>query len=330
MKDTLNYLFAGNSLNKDQACKVLTNIAEGQFSEAEIASFLTVYRMRPVNAEELNGFRQALLNLCVKVDFSEFNTIDVVGTGGDGKNTFNISTASCFVLAGAGYKVTKHGNYGLSSVSGASNMFEYFGYKFSNDIDKLRKEVDEIGICFFHAPLFHPAMKNVGPVRRALKVRTLFNMMGPIINPCSPKNQLVGVSDLQIMDLYNQVFKDGDQNYMLVHALDGYDEVSLTGDTRYIENGFEDNLSPADFGFSTLQQEELSGGNTVEDAAKIFKNIMQAEATDAQQNVVIANAALGIKCMCPEKSLSDCVAEASEALKSKKALEVFNKLMATS
>lgn len=327
MKDTLNYLFTGNSLTKEQAREVLTQIAEGKFSEAEIAAFLTVYRMRTVKAEELTGFREALLDLCVKVDFSEFDTIDVVGTGGDGKNTFNISTASCFVIAGAGYKVTKHGNYGLSSVSGASNMFEYFGYQFSNDVDKLRHEVDEIGICFFHAPLFHPAMKNVGPVRRALKVRTLFNMMGPIINPCSPKNQLVGVSDLQIMDLYNQVFKDGDQSYMLVHALDGYDEVSLTGDTRYIDNGMEDNLSPADFGFSILKPEELSGGNTVEDAAKIFKNIMNAEATEAQMNVVIANAALGIKCMFPGKTLSDCVAEANESLKSKKALKVFTKLM---
>ncbi len=329
MKDTLNYLFDGNFLSREQANDTLSKIAEGQFTDAEIASFLTVFRMRPVKAEELSGFREALLNLCVKVDFSEFNTIDVVGTGGDGKNTFNISTASCFVLAGAGYKVTKHGNYGLSSVSGASNMFEYFGYKFSNDVDKLRKELDEIGICFFHAPLFHPAMKNVGPVRRALKVRTLFNMMGPIINPCLPKNQLVGVSDLQIMDLYNEVFEQSGQNYMLVHALDGYDEVSLTSDTRYIANGVEDNLSPADFGFSTLEQEQLSGGKSVEDAAAIFKNIMNAEATEAQQNVVIANAALGIKCICPEKSLADCVAEAEESLKSKKALQVFNQLMAS-
>ena len=327
MKDTLNYLFTGSSLTKDQACEVLTKIAEGRFSEAEIASFLTIYRMRPVKSEELSGFRQALLNLCVKVDFTEFNPIDVVGTGGDGKNTFNISTASCFVLAGAGYKVTKHGNYGLSSVSGASNMFEYFGYRFSNNIEKLRKEVDEIGICFFHAPLFHPAMKNVGPVRRALKVRTLFNMMGPIINPASPQNQLIGVSDLETMDLYNQVLKDGTSNYVLVYSLDGYDEISLTGEARYISNDTEDNLSPADFGFSTLRQEELSGGNSVEEAAHIFKSIMQNEATDAQQNVVIANAALGIKCICPEKSLTDCVAEAREALKSKKALNVFNKLM---
>jgi anthranilate phosphoribosyltransferase len=327
MKDTLNYLFTGKSLTKEHARKILTHIAEGKFTDAEIAAFLTVYRMRTVNAVELCGFREALLNLCVRVDLSEYETIDVVGTGGDGKNTFNISTASCFVIAGAGYKVAKHGNYGSSSVSGASNMFEYFGYQFSKDEDKLRREVDEIGICFFHAPLFHPAMKNVGPVRRAMKVRTLFNMMGPIINPCSPKNQLVGVSDLQTLDLYNQVFRDGEQGYILVHALDGYDEVSLTGDTRYIDRNTEDNLSPDDFGFSVIKPEELYGGDSVEEAAMIFKDILNAEASEARMNVVIANAALGIRCMNPSKTLTDCVAEAGESLKSKKALKVFTKLM---
>lgn len=328
MKDILNFLFEGNILSQIEAESILTKIGEGQFSEAEIASFLTVFRMRKIEPEELGGFRKALLKLCIPLDFSEYNTIDVVGTGGDGKNTFNISTASCFVIAGAGYKVTKHGNYGLSSVSGASNMFEYFGYKFSNDESKLRRELEETGICFFHAPLFHPAMKNVGPVRRALKVRTLFNMMGPIINPSSPKNQLVGVSDLEILDLYNQVFKNSGQNYLIVHSLDGYDEISLTGDARYVSNDTEDNLSPADFGFPVYAQEELSGGQSVDDAAEIFKSILEVTGTDAQQNVVIANAALGIKCMFPGRSLGDCVAEASESLKSKKALGVFKKLMA--
>lgn len=327
MRHTLDYLFAGNYLNKEEARSILTRIGEGEYSESEIASFLTVFRMRPIKAEELTGFRQALLDLCVSIDFSDYNTIDVVGTGGDGKNTFNISTLSCFILAGAGYKVTKHGNYGLSSVSGASNMFEYFGYKFSNDAEKLRREVDETGICFLHAPLFHPAMKHVGPVRRALKVRTLFNMMGPIINPASPKNQLVGVSDLEIMDLYHQVFAESNQNYLIVHSLDGYDEVSLTGDTRFVSNKTEDNLSPADFGFSIVTPEELTGGNSVEDAAKIFKNILEGKGTEAQQNVVIANAALGIQCVSPEKSLAVCIAEASEALKSGKAFNAFKKLM---
>lgn len=327
MKDTLNYLFAGNTLTKEEARAILTRVGEGQFSEAEIAALLTVFRMRKIKAEELSGFRQAMLDLSIAVDLSEFNAIDVVGTGGDGKNTFNISTLSCFVLAGAGYKVTKHGNYGLSSVSGASNMFEYFGYKFSNNADKLRKEVEQAGICFLHAPLFHPAMKHVGPVRKALKVKTLFNIMGPIINPSRPKNQLVGVSDLEIMDLYHQVFADSDQNYMIVNSLDGYDEISLTGDARYVSNQTEDSISPAHFGFRTVCQEELFGGNSVEDAAKIFKNVLEGNGTEAQQNVVIANAALSIQCISPEKSLADCVAEASESLASDKALGVLEKLM---
>jgi len=306
---------------------MLVRIAEGQFSDAEIAAFLTVFRMRRIKAEELAGFRKALLELCVAIDLSEYNTIDIVGTGGDGKDTFNISTLSAFVIAGAGIKVTKHGNYGLSSVSGSSNMFEYFGYQFSNNQGKLRKEVEEAGICFLHAPLFHPAMKSVGAVRKALKVKTLFNMMGPIINPSFPKNQLVGVYDLEVMDLYHQVFQESGQNYIIVNSLDGYDEISLTGDARFVSNLTEDNLSPADFGFAKVAPEELYGGETVEAAAKIFKSVLEGTGTLAQQNVVIANAAMGIQCVYPEKSLSDCVAGAAESLKSKKALKAFRKLI---
>ncbi|MBA4408011.1 MAG: anthranilate phosphoribosyltransferase [Bacteroidota bacterium] len=327
MKDILNYLFSGETLSKEEARTILVNIAEGQYSDAEIASFLTVFRMRRIKAGELAGFRQALLELCVTIDFSEYNTIDIVGTGGDGKDTFNISTLSAFVLAGAGYKVTKHGNYGLSSVSGSSNMFGYFGYQFSNDQNKLRREVEEAGICFLHAPLFHPAMKSVGPVRKALKVKTLFNIMGPIINPSFPKNQLVGVYDLDVMDLYHQVFSESGQNYIIVNSLDGYDEISLTGDARFVSNLTEDNLSPADFGFSPVLPDALYGGATIEIAAEIFRNVLEGTGTESQQNVVIANAALGIKCMFPEKSLADCVDEADESLKSKKALGAFKKLM---
>jgi len=327
MKDTLNYLFSGGTLSKAEANQMLVRISEGRFSDAEIASFLTVFRMRRITGEELAGFRQALLDLCVAIDLSEYNTIDVVGTGGDGKDTFNISTLSTFLLAGAGYKVAKHGNYGSSSVSGSSNMFEYFGYQFSNKQDKLRREVEEVGICFLHAPLFHPAMKSVGSVRKALKVKTLFNMMGPIINPSFPKNQLVGVYDLDVMDLYHQVFRESGQNYIIVNSLDGYDEISLTGDARFVSNLTKDNLSPADFGFAPVSQEALYGGETVEAAAKIFKNVLEGFGTETQQNVVIANTALGIKCIFPEKSLIDCVAEALESLESKRALGAFKKLI---
>ena len=327
MKDTLNHLFAGNSLSKAEANQMLASIAEGQFSDAEIASFLTVFRMRRIKAEEMAGFRQALLERCVAIDFQEYNTIDVVGTGGDGKDTFNISTLSAFVLAGAGIKVTKHGNYGVSSVSGSSNMFEYFGYQFSNDQDKLRREVEEAGICFLHAPLFHPAMKSVAPVRKSLKVSTFFNILGPLVNPSFPKTQLVGVYDLEVMDLYSEVLKEGGQKFMIVHSLDGYDEISLTGDARFVSNRTEDNLCPADFGFSKLTQEELYGGKSVADAASIFKNVLEGKGTPAQENVVIANAALGVQCISPEKSLADCVAVASESLKGKRALAAFQKLM---
>ena len=327
MKDTLNYLFTGNNLMKAEAHQMLIRIAEGQFSDSEIASFLTVFRMRRITGEELAGFREALLELCVAIDLSEFNTIDVVGTGGDGKDTFNISTLSAFVLAGAGYKVTKHGNYGLSSVSGSSNMFEYFGYKFSSDQGKLRREVEDAGICFLHAPLFHPAMKSVGSVRKTLKVKTLFNMMGPIINPSFPRNQLVGVYDLDVMDLYHQVFRESGQNYIIVSSLDGYDEISLTGDARFVSNLTEDNLSPADFGLAQVSPEELYGGETVEAAAAIFRSVLEGTGTTAQQNVVVANTGLGIQCINPEKSLVDCVAEASESLESGKALAAFKKLM---
>jgi anthranilate phosphoribosyltransferase len=327
MKDTLNYLFTGSRLTKAEAHQMLVRIAEGQFSDSEIASFLTVFRMRRITGEELAGFRQALLELCVAIDLSDYNTIDVVGTGGDGKDTFNISTLSTFLLAGAGYKVAKHGNYGSSSVSGSSNMFEYFGYQFSNKQDKLKREVEEAGICFLHAPLFHPAMKSVGSVRKSLKVKTLFNMMGPIINPSFPRNQLVGVYDLDVMDLYHQVFRESEQNYIIVNSLDGYDEISLTGDARFVSNLTEDNLSPADFGFAPVSQKELYGGETVEAAARIFKSVLEGTGTEAQQNVVIANTALGIKCIHPEKSLTDCVAEAKESLESKRALAAFKKLM---
>lgn len=327
MKELLNYLFSGETLKKEEAYKILVQISEGQFTEAEIASFLTVFRMRKIKPVEMDGFRQALLELCIRIDFGDANTIDIVGTGGDGKDTFNISTLSSFVVAGAGYQVTKHGNYGLSSVSGSSNMFEFFGYKFSNDETKLNNELDKAGICFLHAPLFHPAMKSVASVRKSLKVKTLFNLMGPLINPAFPKNQMVGVYDLEIMDLYNDVLSRGNQNYIIVNSLDGYDEISLTGDARYISNNTEDIISADDFGFKKINQQELYGGNSIISAAGIFKNVLECKATEAQQNVVIANAALGILCFNTEKSIKMCVAEARESLLSKKAHKAFTILM---
>ena len=327
MKKILNHLFDHKTLKRQEAEEVLTNIATGIYSESEIAAFITVYLMRSITVDELAGFRDALLNLCIRVNLDDFDTIDVCGTGGDGKDTFNISTLTTFVLAGAGAKVAKHGNYGVSSACGSSNVIEYFGYKFSTDMGKLRREMEKTGVCFLHAPLFNPAMKNVAPVRRALKVKTFFNMLGPMVNPSIPKKQLVGVYSLDLARLYNYLYQQSDIRYAIVHTLDGYDEVSLTREFKYILNGVENIISPEGFGFSAIHAAALHGGSTVQEAASIFTAVLEGRGTEAQTNVVIANAKLALMCYNAEKSSDDCHAMAEDSLRSGKALTVFKKLM---
>jgi anthranilate phosphoribosyltransferase len=327
MKELLTHLFEQKTLSRKDAENILTEIGSGKYSDAEIASFLTVFLMRTITPEELSGFRDALLKLCVRIDLSGFNTIDVCGTGGDEKNTFNISTLSAFVLAGAGEKVAKHGNYGVSSGCGSSNVLEYYGYKFSNEKSKLKKEIETAGICYFHAPLFHPAMKSVGPVRKALKLKTFFNMLGPMVNPSFPKNQLVGVYNQEVLRLYSYVYRDTGKNYIIIHGLDGYDEISLTGDFKYESNNSSDTLSPEAMGLKKVKPDELFGGNSVEEAAKIFIDILEGNGTEAQNNVVIANAAMGIKCIHQDLSIPDCVEKAKESLGSGKALNAFKTLI---
>ncbi len=326
MKETLQYLFEGNTLTTKEAEEILIKIGSDNFSEIEISSFLTVFLMRPITAGELKGFRDALLKMAVPVDLSEFDTIDVCGTGGDEKNTFNVSTLTAFVIAGAGYKVAKHGNYGVSSSCGSSNLLEYFGYKFSNNQRKLKAEIENTGITFLHAPLFHPAMKYVAPVRRTLKVKTFFNKLGPMVNPSTPQNQLVGVYGLNVLELYKKVYENSGINYTILHALDGYDEISLTGEVAFVSNLEEGKFSPADFGFAPLKPAELHGGETVEKAARIFMNVLENKSTKAQENTVLANAAMGIKTISPEKNLAECIEIARESVQSGKALESFKKL----
>ncbi len=327
MKNTLNYLFAQNKLTKEEAKAIMTRIGKGEFSESEIASFLTVYLMREITPAELSGFREAFLDLCIPVDLSEYNTIDVCGTGGDEKNTFNISTSAAFVMASLGIKVVKHGNYGVSSSCGSSNVLESLGYKFSNDQSKIRREIEETNICYLHAPFFHPAMKNVAPVRKNLKVKTFFNLLGPMVNPCRPQNQIVGVYNQEVQELYNNVYKDLDINYFILYSLDGYDEISLTDNFRAISKT-EDKIWKVDeLGFKTVKQEDLYGGDTVEDSAKIFTSVLEGKGTPAQMQAVTANAAFGIKCVYPEKSISDCIAMSKEALESGKALQTFHKVL---
>jgi anthranilate phosphoribosyltransferase len=329
MKEILNELFEHKSLTYKRAKEVLTNIGQGQYNHSQIAAFLTVFLMRSITIDELAGFRDALLNLCIKIDLSDFETIDLCGTGGDGKDTFNISTLTSFIVAGAGYKVSKHGNYGVSSGVGSSNMLEYLGYQFTNDADKIRKSIDKAGICFLHAPMFHPAMKNVGPVRRELKVKTFFNILGPMVNPSFPENQMVGVYNLEVARLYAYLYQKSDKNFAIIHALDGYDEVSLTGDFKRITSQSDEILSTEYFGFDKIQANEIASGGNVEQAAKIFLDILQNKGTKAQTNTVLANAALAIQVM-NNKSIDECLYEAKESLESGKAHQSLKKLLEVS
>ena len=294
MKEILNRLINHDILPKEDAKQVLVNIAKGDYNTSQIAAFLTVYMMRSVTIEELEGFRDALLELCLAIDLAAYNPVDLCGTGGDGKDTFNISTLASFVVAGAGIKVTKHGNYGVSSKCGSSNVMEFLGIKFSNEADFLEKSIDQAGICVLHAPLFHPAMKNVAPIRRELAVKTFFNMLGPMVNPAFPKNQMVGVFNLELARMYGYLYQNTDKNFTVLHALDGYDEISLTGDTKTISNRTETMLKPSDFGVDPVLQSEITGGESIGESAQIFMDILHGKGTDSQNNVVCANAGMAI------------------------------------
>lgn len=327
MKETLEFLYAGGKLNRTEAEEMLVRIGKNSYSEIEISSFLTVFLMRKIEPAELAGFRDALLRLCLAVDLTGYDTIDVCGTGGDGKNTFNISTISSFVLAGAGIKVSKHGNFGVSSPVGSSNILEHFGYRFSNDPSKAKNEIETAGITYLHAPLFHPAMKYVAPVRKALRTKTFFNMLGPMINPAFPKYQMVGVYSPEVQALYDQVYRQSDQQYMILHGLDGYDEISLTGDVKVVTFAREEMVNAATFGFNHVEQKDLYGGHTTEEAAAIFMDILQNESQPRQKNVVMANSAAAIKCIHPDKSWEECLAISRESLDSGRALLAFNRLI---
>lgn len=294
MKNILNRLINHEILSQEEAKNVLVTISNGGYNTSQIASFLTVYMMRSISIDELAGFREALLELCIRIDLSAYNAIDLCGTGGDGKDTFNISTLASFVAAGAGIKVAKHGNYGVSSISGSSNVMEKMGVKFSNDPDFLEKCIDKAGICVLHAPLFHPAMKNVGPIRKELAVKTFFNMLGPMVNPAFPKNQLVGVFNLELARMYAYLYQNTNVNFTILHSLDGYDEISLTSPTKTITSTMEGMLHPEDFGVSLILQSEIEGGTTIEDSAEMFINIISGKGTEAQNNVVCANAGMAI------------------------------------
>lgn len=327
MKDILNDLIEYKSLDKSTAQQILTKLAQGQYNQSQMAAFLTVFLMRSITVEELEGFRDAMLELCVPLHIDEYDAIDLCGTGGDGKDTFNISTTASFVVAGAGQPVAKHGNKGVSSVSGSSDLMTHFGYEFTNDAAALKKSLKEANICFLHAPLFHPAMKNVAPVRRDLGMKTFFNMLGPMVNPAFPKRQLVGVFNLELARLYGYLYQKTNKRFVILHSLDGYDEISLTGPFKMITREEERVVHPEELGFATHKAEALHGGESVEDAARIFMNILEGKGTRAQNEVVLANAGMALYCGKMGLSLKDSIAAARESLESGKALATFQKLI---
>lgn len=323
MKEILYQMFDHRNLTRAQAREVLLNISDGKYNDCQLSAFMTVFLMRSITTEELSGFRDALLERRVAVDLDASQAIDIVGTGGDGKNTFNISTATCFVVAGAGYRVIKHGNYGASSVSGASNVLEAHGVRFTDDIDRLRRSFDRSGVCYLHAPFFSPALKSVGGVRRALGVRTFFNMLGPLVNPVMPHYQLLGVYNLKLLRLYHYICQQNGIDCTIVHSLDGYDEVSLTSDVKVASPWGENVYTPGELGFPMYDPCELWGGETVEQAARIFDAVLEGTASPGQSDCVQANAAFAIRTLDPALSWEEARAKARESLESGRAAERF-------
>jgi anthranilate phosphoribosyltransferase len=326
MKAILNELIDHQSLTKESARQVLVDLASGKYNPSLTTAFMTVYMMRSITIDELQGFRDAMLELCIPVTF-DLPVMDVCGTGGDAKNTFNISTLSSFVVAAAGQPVAKHGNYGVSSACGSSNLLEYFGYQFTNDAEELKRSLDRANICFMHAPLFHPAMKNVAPIRKELGVKTFFNMLGPMVNPSFPSRQLVGVFSLELARQYGYLYQQTDKDFVILHSLDGYDEISLTGPYKYFFNGGERIAAPADLGFVRRSPADLRGGDSVKESAEIFMQVLEGKGTETQNDAVVANAGMALYCGSQDQGLAHAISRADEALKSGRALETFKKLL---
>ncbi len=323
MKQYLIRLIEGETLTQDDTHQIMLNIVAEQYSVQQIAALLMAIQTRGVTVDEMLGFRQGLLETGKYINMEDYNTLDIVGTGGDGKNTFNISTCSAFVIAGAGFKVTKHGNGGSTSVSGASNVLVEHGVKFTDDQDKLRRSLDECNICYFHAPLFAYGKKFVGPTRKALQVPTCFNLLGPLVNPCHPKNSLHGTANQSQQRLYTSIHQRLGDNYGVVTSYDGYDEISLTSGFKICTNYFEKVYTPKELGFNYIKPEEIYGGETPADAKRIFDAVLECTATENQKNVILANAACGVAIIDPNLSIEDSVEMARESLESGKAMASF-------
>ncbi|WP_294221189.1 anthranilate phosphoribosyltransferase [uncultured Chryseobacterium sp.] len=327
MKEILQYLFNHHTLSKSQAKAIMIEIAQNKFNATEVTAFMTVFLMRNITLPELEGFRDALLQMAIPVNIDAEDTIDIVGTGGDGKNTINISTLASFVVAGTGQKVTKHGNYGASTITGSSNVLEALGYEFKNSSEKLQEELDKANICFLHAPYFHPALQSVGALRKSLGLRTFFNLLGPLVNPVKPQFSVIGVYNLEIARIYQYLLQKDSRQFTLVHGMDGYDEISLTGDSKIISKEGEAVYTTEDLSFSAVTPESIQAADTPEETAKIFRNILEGKGTDEQNSVVLANAAVALFYTAKFGSYEDCLSMAKESLYGGKALQSLKLLL---
>lgn len=325
-RETLYKLIEKETLSAEEAKKALLSITEGTFNPAQIASFLTVFLMRKITAAELSGFKEALLEKAIQPNLSDYELIDLCGTGGDGKNTFNISTLTSFVVAGTGKKVAKHGNVGVSSVSGSSNVLSFVGFEYTNNEAKLREQLDEANICYLHAPLFHPAMKSLASIRKELGMKTFLNLLGPLVNPVRPKYQLLGVYNEEVAELYHQVLMNDCTKFSIVHSTDGYDEISLTAPFLLLTSNAKKTVTPQELKLTQLTQKELSGGSSVSESAKIFSEIISGNGTQAQNNVVCANAAFALMTIA-DKPFEEAFAEAKDSLLGMKAKKCLEKLI---
>ena len=327
MKEILQYLFDHQTLSKAQAKSILLEISKDIFNEIEVTSFVTVFLMRSISLAELEGFTEALQQLSPQIDLGTLDLVDIVGTGGDGKNTFNISTLASLVVAGTGQKVAKHGNYAASTISGASNVLETLGYRFKDNEAALKNDLEKGNFCYLHAPIFHTSLKSIAPMRRNLGLKTFFNILGPLINPAKPKYTMIGVANLEIARIYQYLLQKKNADFLLVNALDGYDEISLTSDTKIIDKNGEKIFSAEDLQFKNIDPETIFGGNSIDEAAHIFKNILEGNGTYEQNAVVLANAAMALKNTGKYGDYGNCLKMAKESLLEGKALNGFKKLV---
>lgn len=327
MKEILQYLFNHHTLSKSEAKATMIEIAQNKFNATEVTAFISVFLMRNITLKELEGFREALLQMAIFVNLDAGDAMDIVGTGGDGKDTINISTLASFVVAGAGQKVTKHGNYGASTITGSSNVLEELGYQFKNNSDQLQQDLEKANICFLHAPYFHPALQSVGTLRKALGLRTFFNLLGPLVNPAKPQYSMIGVYNLEIARIYQYLLQKDEKDFVLIHGMDGYDEISLTHDSKIITKNGEEIYSTEDLGFDSISPESIKAGKTTRETAKIFRDILHGKGTEQQNSVVLANAAVALYHTGKYGSYDDCLLAVQDSLLGGKALRCLERLL---